>query len=154
MLHTQRVPDMSKLNDNGGARADQGCTLTESAPMLNGRTALVVESEIIIALGIQEVLQSLGAGKVVLARNPADANERLPDWQTTALAIVEIEADKLGLIEFARQLSQSGIAVIGLSTDSVQAQGVPELPDTPILLKPLPDADLAQAIRVRLGQNP
>jgi len=122
--------------------------------MLNGRTVLVVETEFIIALGIQGVLQSLGAGKVVLARNPDEANAQLQDWQKAALAIVEIEADKIGLIEFARQLSQGGVAVIGLSADSIQSQGVPELPDTPILLKPVPDAELAQAIRARLGQNP
>ena len=122
--------------------------------MLTGRTVLVLETEFIIALGIQSALQAMGASHVVVARSPDEANQQLTDWSRAALAIVEIETDKPELIAFAQQLAQSGIAVIGISADDLRAEGVPDLPGTPILLKPLPDADLAEAIRVRLAQKP
>jgi hypothetical protein len=32
--------------------------------------------------------------------------------------------------------------------------GVPELPGTPVVIKPVPDEDLARAILARLNQNP
>ncbi len=122
--------------------------------MLNGRTVLVIETEFIIALGLQDALQAMGAERVVAARNPDEANQQLSDWRTATLAIIEIERERPDLIEFARQLAQSGIPVIGLSADKRVSQGVPELPGTPILLKPLPDADLAAAVRDRLAQKP
>ena len=122
--------------------------------MLNGRVVLVVETEFLIALGIQTVVQALGAASVALAKSPTEAAAHLVEWSSAALAIVEVESDKRELVEFARQLSQSGIPVIGLSADSRLAFGVPELPGTPILIKPLPDSDLAAAIEKRLRQNP
>lgn len=122
--------------------------------MLNGRTVLVLETEFIIALGIQSALQAMGATQVVLARSPQEANQHKSDWTAAVLAIVEIETDKPELIAFAQQLAQSGMAVIGISADDLRAEGVPELPGTPILLKPLPDADLAEAIKLRLAQKP
>lgn len=122
--------------------------------MLNGRTVLVLETEFIIALGIQSALQAMGATQVVLARSPDEANQHRSEWTAAALAIVEIETDKPELIAFAQQLAHNGVAVIGISADDLRAQGVPGLPDTPILLKPLPDADLAEAIKVRLAQKP
>jgi len=122
--------------------------------MLNGRTVLVLETEFIIALGLQSALQAMGAAHVVLARSPDEANQNRADWSNAALAVVEVEIDRPELIAFAQQLEQSGTPVIGLTADSMQAQGVPDLPGTPILLKPLPDAELAEAIRARLDQKP
>jgi DNA-binding NarL/FixJ family response regulator len=122
--------------------------------MLNGRTVLVLETEFIIALGIQSALQAMGASHVVLARSPDEANQHMSDWTSAALAIVEIETDKPELIAFAQQLARSGVAVIGISADDLRAEGVPGLPGTPILLKPFPDADLAEAVKVRLAQKP
>lgn len=126
----------------------------ESAIMLGGRTVLVVETEIIIALGIQSVLETLGAGSVVLANSSAEALARVDSWERAALAVVELEAHRRDLIELARQIAQSGIPVLGISADSRLALGVPELPGTPIVIKPVPDQDLEQAIGRRLAQNP
>ncbi|WP_297111445.1 response regulator [uncultured Devosia sp.] len=122
--------------------------------MRNDLTVLVIETEFIIALGLQSALQAMGLSRVIVAANPADAQSRLEEWSAAALAIVELEADKPEHLEFARQLSQSGVAVIGLSVNSMLTDGVPELPGTPILIKPVPDADLAEAVRRRLDQYP
>lgn len=122
--------------------------------MLAGRTVLVVETEFIIALSIQEILGSLGATDVILAGSVADATAKAPQWAQAALAIVEVETSRPRLIDLALQISQSGIPVLGISADSRMAAGVPALPDTPIVVKPVPDEDLVAAILARLGQNP
>lgn len=122
--------------------------------MLSGRSALVVETEFIIALGVQTVLESLGAAPVVLAGSAAEARAAIADWNQAALAIIEVETHRPEHLELARLISQSGIPVLGLSTDPRLAAGLPDLPGTPVLIKPVPDDALVQVIRNRLGQNP
>ncbi|MHA6297264.1 response regulator [Devosia sp. CAU 1758] len=122
--------------------------------MLADRTVLVVETQFIIALGIQNVLEGLGVSKVVLATSAGEAHGNARSWAQAGLAIIELETNHPELIELARQVSQSGIPVLGLSADARLAFGVPELPGTPIVLKPIPDEDLASAIIARLRQNP
>lgn len=122
--------------------------------MLTSRTVLVVETEFIIALGIQGVLESMGASQVIVTTSAAEALALSPSWKSSALAIVELESTKPDMIELARRISQSGIPVLGLSADMRLAFGVPELPGTPVILKPIPDEELATAITGRLRQNP
>lgn len=145
---------MSKLNDRPAELSDQVPSHAESAPMLTGHTVLVVEPEIIIALGIQSVLETLGSPDTVLAQSIEDADAKGPRWTKARLAIIELEADDPRTIEFARQVSQSGIPVLGTSADVSLACGVPELPGTPILIKPVTDIGLSDAIQARLAQNP
>lgn len=120
--------------------------------MLSCRTVLVVETEFIIALGIQSVIEGLGTDKVVTAGSARDAHAKSAQWASAALAVIELETDRPDLIELARQISQSGIPVLGISADSRLAAGVPELPGTPIVVKPIPDEALANAILARLAQ--
>lgn len=120
--------------------------------MLSGRSVLVVESEFIIALGIQNVIEGLGASDVVTAGTPREALATSTRWASSVLAVIELETARPDLMEFARQLSQSGIPVLGISADARLAAGVPELPGTPIILKPFSDADLVCAIKARLAQ--
>jgi CheY-like chemotaxis protein len=142
---------MSKLNDRKGQSRHQVRPSAESANMLAGQTVLVVETEIIIAIGTKEVVEALGASSVILARDAAEAQARTPEWSTAVLAVIELEVARPELIELARQVSQSGIRVLGISADTRLAFGVPELPGTPIVIKPIPDEDLARAIRSRLA---
>lgn len=145
---------MSKLNDRERVSGHQGYSQAESVIMLGGRTVLVVETEFIIALGVQSVLEALGASAVVVASSAADAHASAADWFGAALAIVELEANRPDLVELARHIAQSGIPVLGISADIGLSFGLPELPGTPVVVKPVPDEDLAEAIRRRLVQNP
>ena len=122
--------------------------------MLGGRTVLVVETEFIIALGVQSVLEALGADGVVVAGSAADAHASAAAWSGAALAIVELEANRPDLIELARQIAQSGIPVLGITADVALSSGLPELPGTPVVVKPVPDEALTEAIRRRLAQYP
>ena len=120
--------------------------------MLAGRAVLVVETEFIIAMGIQTVIEGLGADKVIIAGNAHEAYACAARWASAALAVIELEIARPELIELARQISQSGIPVLGISANARLAAGVPELPGTPIVIKPVPDADLVTAITERLAQ--
>jgi len=123
--------------------------------ILAGRTVLVIETEFIIALAIQSLLESVDAASVLVANSPGEADSMAASWADAALAIVELEADRPDLLDLARRLSEAGIPVLGLSADpQLAASGVPELPGTPVVLKPIPDAELMAAIARRLDQNP
>lgn len=122
--------------------------------MFDGRTVLVVETEFMIALGIEAVLEARFSSDVVIARNPAEAMARSADWANAWLAIVELEINRPELIELARQISQSGIPVLGFSANMDLKFGVPDLPGTPVVIKPIPDSDLEAAIRDCRRQYP
>jgi CheY-like chemotaxis protein len=122
--------------------------------MYSGHKVLVVETQFIIALGIQDLLETRLSAQVILAADPDEAHDRAAEWSSAALAIIELERNRPDLVELARQISQSGIPVLGLSADAVLAAGVPELPGTPVLIKPVPDEDLAAAIKAFRHQYP
>jgi CheY-like chemotaxis protein len=145
---------MSKLNDSTAATGHLVGSQAESARMLTDRPVLVVETEFIIALGIQSVLETLGANLVLLSSSAADAHTATPSWTGAALAVIELETNRPDLVELAREVSMSGIPVLGISADPRLSFGVPELPGTPVVIKPVPDEDLARAILARLNQNP
>ena len=122
--------------------------------MLKGRTVLVVEAEFIIALSLEATLQTMGAGNVVIFSNAESARTQHLDWSVVALAVVELGVDDPAAMNFARNIVQRGIPLIGISADGELAAGVPDLPGTPVLLKPLPDQELTEAIHVALAQKP
>lgn len=104
--------------------------------MLSGRTVLIVEAQYLIALDLQNTLDQLGPGKVVIAQNATHARELSEEWQTCGLAIVEVERNLPEQIAFARELARSGIPVIGLTADSDLQQHLNWSARMPILLKP------------------
>ncbi|MBJ3783260.1 hypothetical protein [Devosia sediminis] len=112
-----------------------------------GRTVLIVETEFIIGLGISSVLETRFAAHPVVCRSASEAFDRAAEWSSASLAVIELESNRPDLIELARSISQSGIRVLGLSADSRLASGVPGLPGTPILIKPVPDDTIEAAIR-------
>ncbi|SMQ72215.1 hypothetical protein SAMN06295905_2088 [Devosia lucknowensis] len=121
--------------------------------MLAGRTVLVVETEIIIALSIQSVLETLDAAHITIAGNPRDAQDD-DALSLVGLAIIELELHRPASFELARKLHSRGIPIVGITADFRLREGVPELPGTPVIVKPVPDDDIIRAIRLRLDQNP
>lgn len=118
----------------------------KGALMLTGQTILIVETEYLISLSMQPVLQSLGGESFVIMTSPTEALARAKDWNDVGLAIVEIEARKADQIRLARTLLEAGIPVLGLTADIGLRGGLPELPNLPTLIKPVPDEDLVNAV--------
>ena len=77
--------------------------------MLNGRTALVVEEEFLIALDVQRMLEALGVGLTLFARTPAEAEQLRARWPEIAIAILaELTALRHGIDLNARLTAEQG----------------------------------------------
>lgn len=121
--------------------------------MLAGRAALVVESEYIIGMDVQALLQGLGAEPVYIVRTPAEASGVLQSDIRVSLAIIEAEAHKPDLIDLALRLTGQGITVICTTADRQLAHDHPALAGHTLLVKPVPEDDLLAALAAAVGSN-
>lgn len=121
--------------------------------MLDGRTALIVEAEVIIALDIQRMLETLGVGQTLFARTAAEAIALCADRQDIALAIVEFPLKAEGSLRLVQDLTAAGMAVVLASSDIGVRHGFSQLPDLPVVMKPVPEDVMASAIRAALARS-
>lgn len=119
--------------------------------MLNGRTALIVEPEFLIALDVQRMLEALGVGQTLFARTVEEAGQLGAHWSDIALAVVEIRTHEPGATQLALALKAQGIPVVLTTAELGQAKGVPEFPGLQILLKPVPEEAMASAVQQALA---
>lgn len=125
--------------------------------MLAPKAALIVETEIIISLSMQAALQGHGIEEVTVLTSPRDFGRRHLSWDDFAFAILELERDKPDQIALIRAALEHGVPVLGLTADDRLADGMPEFPGMPILVKPVPDQTLIEAVSalpsIRRDQN-
>ena len=119
--------------------------------MLAGRSVLIVETEYLIALEIRHTLESLGAGKVVIAHSPADAMDFAMNWSDAALAVVELQINRPDIEGLLRSLKHAEIPTIAVTADVRLNGGHSLFPGLPVLIKPVHGDDLASAARSLLG---
>jgi CheY-like chemotaxis protein len=115
--------------------------------MLNGRTALVVEEEFLIALDMQRMLEAFGAGQTVFARGPAEAMVMWPHWQQSGVALVEWRLDDEATTSLVESLDTAGIPLVFLT--SGPAVRPPE--NRPVVSKPVREQALASALEMALA---
>lgn len=121
--------------------------------MLNGRTTLILEKEFLIALDIQRILEDLGAGQTLVVRTPIEAEQLRHRWPEIALAIVETDLGADAVMDLADALLAAGIGVVLTTADLALHHGYDEQPSVPLVLKPVPEADLASAIKQALARR-
>lgn len=114
-------------------------------------TALIVESEYIIALDIMMVLENQGISGATIARSAQHVHSLPADIRRPSLAIVEIEVDKTAEQSLVIELAKSGSRLICVSADSRIGQLLPDFADVPILIKPVPEAQLVAALQSVMG---
>jgi two-component SAPR family response regulator len=120
--------------------------------MLNGRTALIVEEEFLIALDIQRMLENEGAGQTLFARSATEAEQLRAYWPDLAVAIVEVRHQDTAMRQLIESLRIAAIPVIlitsevGLHHDSGLGQT-----DLAVVIKPVPEDAMAKAIRQALA---
>ncbi|WP_240230289.1 hypothetical protein [Devosia lacusdianchii] len=122
--------------------------------MLNGKTVLVIEEEFLIALDIQRVLETLGAGQTLFARTVQEADAIAAQGTDIGLAIVEVRAGPAPSLELTHALVKSKVAVVLSTADVSLRRGLPQLPDIPVVLKPMAEDDLVAAIGLALAARP
>lgn len=114
--------------------------------MLDGKTVLVVETEFLIALDIQRMLESVNARKSIIASRFLDADALAHEWPLINLAIVEMDYGNRDHHGLATRLREAGIALVFSTADTQLRQGHPDFPDTPVIVKPMAEEDLFSAI--------
>jgi len=117
--------------------------------MLNGRPALIVEEEFLIALDIQRMLEAMGAGQTLFARNADEARQLGAYWNELALAIVELRMDDHLSQQLCADMTASGMALVVTTGDIGLHRHVSE--DAPLVMKPFPEETLASAVRQALA---
>lgn len=119
--------------------------------MLNGRTALILEKEFLIALDLQRILETLGVGETLFAHNAAEAGQLHRSGSEIALALVEIHQDDMQAETLLACLLDAGIPVVLITADTALLRGYPPFPQLPVLVKPVPEAELKTAIIAALS---
>ena len=118
--------------------------------MLDGRPALIVEAEFLIALDIQRMLELLGVGQTLFARNAAEARELRNHWPTLALAVVALEFDDHEARQLPDDLLAAAIPVILTTGDVVQHQAMAS-GQRQVVIKPIQEQTMASAVKRALA---
>lgn len=119
--------------------------------MLNGRSALIIEEEFLIALDIQRMLETMGVGQTLFARNAAEARHLAIHWKDLALAIVELRMDDRGNHDLPTELAAAGIPLV-VTTGDVGLRRTMAV-EAPLVMKPIPEESLASAVRQALANR-
>jgi CheY-like chemotaxis protein len=118
-----------------------------SAPAvdLTGRRLLVVEDQFLVALDLEQMLQSLGATDVDLASSIADAltaiERGLPDF-----AILDVKLGTETTAPIAHALSERGVPFFFVSGYSDLAAFPEPFRNMPLVRKPIAAAELVVAL--------
>lgn len=119
--------------------------------MLNGRTALVVEEEFLVALDIQRMLEALGVGQTLFARTAEEAELQRASWPDLGLAIVEVRSHRTAAHALVDGLRREGIPLVLTTADVTMGESSGPYPGLTVLSKPLPEEAMATAIRHALA---
>ncbi|SEQ08109.1 CheY chemotaxis protein or a CheY-like REC (receiver) domain [Devosia sp. YR412] len=117
--------------------------------MLNGRTALIVEEEFLIALDIQRMLEALGVGQTLFARNVAEARQLRHHWPDVALAVVELRRGDSEDQPLHDDLAGAGIPIVITTGDFALSRKLAS--KAPVIVKPIPEEALASAVAQALA---
>ena len=121
--------------------------------MLNGRTALIVEEEFLIALDIQRMLENEGAGQTLFARSPGEAEQLRACWPDLVIAIIEVRSHDPAMRQLIESFRTAAIPLVLISSDAALHRDphLSQLPDLSVVIKPVPEETMANAIRQALG---
>jgi len=122
--------------------------------MLNGQTVLIIETEFLVALDIQQMLEALSAGSILVARTAREAHDLKPQWPAIDLAIVELGQNDAQTSAILADLRDCGAFVVLCSADSTLTDGHPDYPGVPLISKPMVEEDFRSAIIQALANPP
>jgi CheY-like chemotaxis protein len=122
-------------------------------PSLAGKRCLVLDDEFLIALDIQQILESAGAASVVCAGNSADALAALRSEMKFDFAVLDLVlggATRNGLT-VAAKLADQGIPFVFLTGMRREDGHTKAFPNAPVVEKPYDAALLIEAVLRALG---
>ena len=111
------------------------------------KTALLVEAEFLIAMDLERVLEAFAITETVVMRTAQEALALQTGWDAYAVAIIDVgHASHIGL-DLARHLVSAGVPLVLTTTDLSLSGGVPDLPNVPVVTKPVPETELMNALQ-------
>lgn len=119
--------------------------------MPNGRTALIVEEQFLIALDIERMLAALGFSHTLFARNVAEVELLGNHWPDISFAIVEVRQSDSAAPKLVGRLHDANIPCVLTTADYDLGAGFYRWPTLSILTKPLSEQDVANAVERALG---
>ncbi|MEM9814101.1 MAG: HWE histidine kinase domain-containing protein, partial [Pseudomonadota bacterium] len=152
------VPDAVLLPlESGRTTASEAIETTASIPIpegaLNGMI-LLLEDNFVIAAGMVEELEAIGAQDVETAATLSDAAEIMAN-ETPALAILDVNLGRGGTSEaLALELHAAEVPFFFVSGYGESVRMPPELDTVPRLRKPVAGRDLEQAIATVMSPTP
>ena len=119
---------------------------------LAGRRCLVLDDEYLIALDIQQILESAGADGVICVSTAREALDAIAGGAPFDVAVLDVKLDdKAGdSLEVAAALGRTGtpfLVLTGMRSADVHAG---KFPDTPVIEKPYQAPALVEAVRQTL----
>jgi CheY-like chemotaxis protein len=116
------------------------------------RMCLVVEDNLFIALDAEDMLRSLGAGKVVIANSIAEASAAMSGTKFS-FALLDVNLGSDNSLPIARSLIASGVP-FAFGTGYGEALALPEaMTSTPIVSKPYHRTALMKAAMGMVRRN-
>lgn len=121
-------------------------------PAIAGKRFLVLDDEFLIALDIQQILESAGATQVACTGNAADALRAIDGAQSFDLAVLDYRlAGTTSSLDVADVLVKAGIPFVFLTGMRGDKQMKQQYPEAPVVEKPYDAKQLIAAIIRALG---
>ena len=137
---------------SGAAHEAALTTIEEKALVQLLRMCLVVEDNLFIALDAEDMLKSLGAGKVVIANSIAEARTFM-SAEKCSFALLDVNLGSDNSLPIARTLIASGVP-FAFGTGYGEALALPETMTTaPIVSKPYHKIALMKALIVMVRRE-
>jgi CheY-like chemotaxis protein len=131
-----------------------GADVSNPEPAIAGKCFLVLDDEFLIALDIQQLLESAGAGRVACTGNAADALTAIEAAQTFDLAMLDFRlTGSTSSLDVADALVKAGIPFVFLTGMRGDRQMKERYPDVPVVEKPYDEKSLIKAIIRALGKD-
>jgi DNA-binding response OmpR family regulator len=119
--------------------------------LLGGRTVIVLENEVLIALDIQSILAKLFPNAILLARSLSEAWDLIERTGTPGLAILDVMLADGVCFPLARHLQTLAVPIVFLTGAS---EIVPvEFAGYPVIDKPFMADDLIAAVKKIIHEN-
>lgn len=123
--------------------------MNDTPPPLDGISILVVEDEAFIAMAIEDILKSEGAGRVVTAHSCQAAMKCLEGAPFDA-AILDVRLPDGTTSQVAEKLAKTKTAVV-FHSGHAERELLAEFPQASFLGKPAKSSDLVMSIREALS---
>jgi len=122
-------------------------------PLLRGLRCLVVDDEVLIAMDLEQILESAGASEVVCVGRAAQALAALDKKPAFAVAIVDFDLGGENDMAVPSALRERGIPFIFFTGINASDQRLGRFAEAPVVTKPYNIDELFAALRRALRKS-